>query len=77
MLVTGYADSRGKEWPNLLLSAQRAAIVKQALVRRGVPPDRLALRAFGIADFHDADAPAGSENRVVVLTWRLTIGRAR
>ena len=66
MIVSGHSDKIGPEYANLILSAQRAAVVKQALVDRGVPPERLQLVAVGEAE----PTPATEASRAVVVTWR-------
>ncbi|MBE7213103.1 MAG: OmpA family protein [Gluconacetobacter diazotrophicus] len=71
MFVSGYSDTSGDEYANLLLSARRAEAVKKALAARGIPADRLLLRAYGTSDPAKVDQPADAENRRVVVTWRL------
>ena len=66
MIVAGHTDKVGPEFPNLLLSARRAASVKRALVERGVPAERLQIIAYGEADA----APSVTVSRAVVVTWR-------
>ena len=66
MIVAGHTDKVGAEFPNLVLSARRADMVKQALVQRGVPPERLQIVAIGAAE--PTGAPTAS--RSVVVTWR-------
>ena len=70
MTVTGFADPRGGELPNLILSAQRAATVKAALVAHGIPAQRLEMVAYGVTEPAVHDNPAAAENRRVVITWR-------
>jgi outer membrane protein OmpA-like peptidoglycan-associated protein len=70
MYLTGYADSSGGEYPNLVLSGQRAQATKDALVARGIPADRLQLEAMGSSLPHDPNAPVPENNRRVVITWR-------
>jgi len=41
--IDGYASTRGEQNYNLILSQQRADWVKQSLVSRGVPEDRIRL----------------------------------
>ena len=43
--------------PNLLLSAQRAEATKIALVARGIPADRLLIRAYGESDLGGSPIP--------------------
>lgn len=71
MFTTGHSDNTGDEYANLLLSARRAQVVKKALVARGIPADRLLLRADGASDPVDASDPGAVDNRRVVVTWRL------
>ena len=71
MFTSGYADNTGDEYTNLLLSARRAQAVKEGLVARGIPADRLLLQAFGTSDPADPADPSAAANRRVVVTWRL------
>lgn len=48
--VQGYTDSDGEEDTNLALSAQRAEVVLQQLVARGIGADRLESQGFGEAN---------------------------
>jgi outer membrane protein OmpA-like peptidoglycan-associated protein len=70
MFVSGHADSSGGEYPNLVLSGQRALATKQALVERGIPAERLQLRAMGASLPTNANEPPPEDNRRVVITWR-------
>lgn len=70
MFVTGHSDSRGSEYPNLLLSAERAKAAKEALVARGIPANRLQLQAMGSSLPRDPNTPPAQDNRRVVITWR-------
>lgn len=45
--IEGHTDSRGKFQRNMILSDQRAAAVRDYLVRAGVPPERLVSRGYG------------------------------
>ncbi len=74
MTVAGYADPQGGEYQNLLLSARRAEAVKQGLVARGLPADRLLLQAFGQSVLANSTDPLAAENRRVVITWQLPGG---
>lgn len=47
VVVEGHTDSRGPESYNDQLSRQRAEAVKQAMVTRGVEPDRIQARGYG------------------------------
>ena len=71
MFVSGHSDTLGDEYGNVLLSAQRAQVVKQALVARGIPASKLLLQALGTSEPIDNADPASPENRSVVITWRL------
>jgi outer membrane protein OmpA-like peptidoglycan-associated protein len=70
MTVTGHADRSGEEFANLILSAKRAASVKDAMVARGIPAQRLELVADGTADPAVPNDPVAPDNRRVVITWR-------
>jgi len=47
IVVGGHTDNRGSQEANLALSTQRAAAVRDALVKRGVPAERLATQGHG------------------------------
>lgn len=49
LLITGHTDSRGAQEANLALSRERAAAVRNALVSRGVPAERLLTDGAGDA----------------------------
>jgi outer membrane protein OmpA-like peptidoglycan-associated protein len=66
MIVAGHTDATGSEFGNLLLSARRAEAVKQGLVDRGVPADRLEVVAIGEAQ----PTPGVVPSRSAVVTWR-------
>jgi len=66
MIVSGHSDKSGREFENLILSARRADLVKQALVQRGIPAERLQIVAVGEAE-PVAGIPA---SRSAVVTWR-------
>ena len=70
MFVAGHSDQDGDEYPNLVLSGERAQVTKQALVARGIPADRLQLQALGSSLPTDPAAPVPDNNRRVVITWR-------
>jgi outer membrane protein OmpA-like peptidoglycan-associated protein len=70
MFVAGHADTSGGEYPNLVLSGQRALAAKEALVARGIPADRLQLRAMGTSLPTSPNEPVPEDNRRVVITWR-------
>jgi OOP family OmpA-OmpF porin len=69
-VVTGYADSTGGEYTNLLLSGQRALATKEALVARGIPAARLEVQAMGSSLPSDPKAAVPENNRRAVITWR-------
>lgn len=71
MFTSGHADMSGDEYANLILSARRAAVVKKALVARGIPADRLLLQALGTSEPANSSGPNDPANRRVVVTWRL------
>ena len=71
MFTTGYSDRSGDEFTNIILSAKRAEAVKRGLVARGIPPERLLIRADGASELADTADPLSAENRRVVITWRL------
>lgn len=50
IIVEGHADPRGEEGFNEQLSAERAASVREALIRSGLPADRISTRAAGERD---------------------------
>lgn len=62
VIIEGHADSRGDEDYNEQLSAQRAAAVRDTLIRAGVPAYRITSRAVGesesVAAENDLDALA-------------------
>jgi outer membrane protein OmpA-like peptidoglycan-associated protein len=66
MIVSGHTDRSGAEFQNILLSARRAEKVKQALVDRGVPSDKLQIVAIGEAE----PVPGVQPSRSAVVTWR-------
>ena len=66
MTVASHSDKTGSEYPNLLLSAHRAEMVKQALVERGIPAERLEVVASGQTEIAAGETPA----RAAVITWR-------
>ena len=66
MIVAGHTDKTGAEFSNLILSARRAESVKQGLVDRGVPADRLQVVAIGEAE----PVPDVPPSRSAVITWR-------
>jgi OmpA-OmpF porin, OOP family len=68
--IDGYTDSTGTEAYNLDLSERRAKAVKDFFVSRGIDPERLATKGFGIANpVASNKTKAGrAKNRRVELT---------
>ncbi len=68
--IEGHTDSQGKDEFNLKLSKERAAAVKNYLMKKGIGADRLSSEGFGeavpIAD--NKTAKGRAENRRVELT---------
>lgn len=77
VLIEGFADSTGGSAMNQRLSQRRAEAVRGALVRAGVAPQRLEVRAFGeeypVAD--NATAAGRQQNRRVELIFSDEQGR--
>lgn len=48
VMLDGHADPRGTDKYNLDLSRRRVIAVREALVKEGVPPDRIATNASGL-----------------------------
>ena len=48
--IDGYADSTGNEEYNIELSERRAKAVRDYLVSKGIDPERLSTKGFGVAD---------------------------
>ncbi len=71
MYVAGHSDAVGDEYSNLLLSGQRAEVVKRGLVARGIPADRLVIQALGTSEPVSGSNPQSPENCRVVVTWRI------
>lgn len=46
--VQGHTDNVGKPEPNKILSEKRAAAVKAALIKRGIPADKIITEGFGL-----------------------------
>jgi outer membrane protein OmpA-like peptidoglycan-associated protein len=80
VLIEGYTDSLGSEEYNRYLSTERAAAVKQALLARGVPAERIRARGMGEAKpIASNETAAGREQnrRVeVLITGGGAAGRA-
>jgi OOP family OmpA-OmpF porin len=72
IVVEGHTDSTGVPADNLLLSRQRAAAVKNALVARGVSPDRITTKGYGqdrpIASNDTEQGRARNRRTEIVLT---------
>lgn len=66
MIISGHSDKSGREFENVILSARRAAAVKEALVDRGIPAERLQIVAVGEAE----PVPSVPASRIAVVTWR-------
>jgi len=68
--VEGHADSRGNQEHNDQLSAQRAAAVRDTLIRAGVPTSRISMDAHGetYASAAENDVDALAMERRVQLT---------
>jgi outer membrane protein OmpA-like peptidoglycan-associated protein len=47
IILEGYADPRGSQDHNLKLSGERAAMVRQELIRLGVPSERIVVTVYG------------------------------
>ncbi len=71
MFSIGYTDPAGTEFGNILLSARRAEAVKQGMVARGIPADRVKVQALGSSDLVNPSDPSAAENRRVVIQWRI------
>ena len=75
--VEGHTDSLGTDGYNLVLSRDRAAAVRNALVARGVPRDRIDMTGYG-EDYPVAsnDSPSGRQlNRRVEIVLDDKVGR--
>ena len=71
MYSIGYSDATGNEFDNVILSARRARAVKQGLIARGIPADRVQIQAFGESEPAEPAAPQARANRRVVVMWRI------
>ena len=70
--IEGHADERGDQVYNEELSLRRAQVIKDALVARHVPADRLIVRGLGASQplIRGATRPADHErNRRVEINW--------
>lgn len=82
-LVAGYTDSKGSDAYNDQLSEARANAVRNALIERGVPADRLVSRGFGkrvaIVSSSASDEARRGDRKVVIervsseLLWNYLI----
>ena len=77
--VGGYADARGVAEHNAQLSAQRAASVRDTLIRAGIPAARISVEAYGeqFASADEKDLDALAFDRRVQLTLIPTGASAR
>ncbi len=65
--VAGHTDSRGSQAYNLRLSKKRAQAVKNALVQRGVNPQRIATIGYGESQPISSD-PATNRRVEIIIT---------
>ena len=72
IVIDGYSDDSGTEAVNVQLSHQRADRVAEYLMARGVPRDRIVVRAFGSANPVSRDVTEGARalNRRVEISIR-------
>lgn len=61
--ITGHTDQQGTEPGNLALSMERARVVREALVRRGIPRDGLRASGVGSSQPVEGLAPDDPANR--------------
>jgi outer membrane protein OmpA-like peptidoglycan-associated protein len=77
VLIEGFTDSQGGDQMNLELSQRRADAFRQALMNRGVPAERIEVRAHGkaypVAD--NATAAGRQQNRRVEVLFSDAKGR--
>jgi outer membrane protein OmpA-like peptidoglycan-associated protein len=70
-VVEGHTDSRGSEGTNQELSYRRAQTVRDHLVERGIPPDRIRAVGYGknrpVADNGSADGRANNRRVEIVI----------
>jgi outer membrane protein OmpA-like peptidoglycan-associated protein len=70
--IEGYASSKGEPGYNLRLSKQRADWVKQTLISKGIPEDRI-LMAAGWGQYYpvcaELDDACWSKNRIVRFVY--------
>lgn len=79
LLIEGFTDSSGSEAYNQRLSERRADAVRQALVRAGVPADRIQVQGLGEAyPVADNETAAGrQQNRRVEILFSDAQGQIR
>ncbi len=69
--IKGYTDSMGSDAYNLRLSDKRAAVVKDYLVKKGIPADKLSSRGYGesnpIATNETAEGRAQNRRTEIVV----------
>lgn len=61
--ITGHTDKSGSEDANIALSMDRARVVREALVRRGIPRSSLRARGMGSSKPMDRLTPEDPANR--------------
>jgi len=71
-IVIGHTDTMGSERYNMDLSERRAEVVRQELIRRGIPVDIIVSRGVGESDLliETADEVAEAKNRRVEIDVR-------
>lgn len=69
LIITGYTDNIGKAGMNQRLSENRAGFVKEQLVTRGIPADRMTAQGRGMNDpiADNASEEGRSRNRRVTI----------
>ena len=76
VILTGYTDNRGLAATNKKLSADRASVLREALIQRGVPADLLVSEGRGgespIAD--NATTQGREDNRRIEINIELVEG---
>lgn len=70
-LITGHADSSGTEHYNQLLSFERAASLRNALAKHGVPSWRVVVMGYGSLMPLPGLAESDSRNRRIQI-WKMT-----
>jgi outer membrane protein OmpA-like peptidoglycan-associated protein len=71
--IEGHASADGDEMYNLDLSSKRADSVRNALLARGVPLDRLSSKGYGEFRLKDTENPNSPENRRVEMVLDFSI----